>query len=153
MEKRADKLDKKADKLDAKGKNGGAELRASAGHLRDGASALRSDGSDGKMANAVDSATYQSLGGSANGAAFVKGNGPVMTVNKENSAAWNSGGRMSQWSVGHESLHTAGLNDQRGTNGAVAYKYGLDPNKDAFKELTGTPKSLINPDHLMDLVY
>lgn len=154
MEKRADKLDKKADRLDAKGKSGGDALRATAGHLRDGAGALRSDGSDGKMANAVDAATYQGMGGSANGAAFVNGvNGTTMTVNKDNAAAWNSGGTMSRWVVGHESLHTAGLDDQRGPNGAKAYKCGEDPNKEAFRQLRGTDKANINPDHIMDLVY
>jgi len=154
MEKRADKMDRKADKFDAKGKSGGDALRGQAGNLRSGASALRSDGSDGKVANAVDANTYQSMGGSANGAAFINGvGGSIMTVNRDNAAAWNSGGRMSQWVVGHESLHTAGLSDQVGSNGAKAYKYGEDPNKDAYKELRGTEKSLINPDHLMDTVY
>ncbi|MES1263999.1 MAG: RHS repeat-associated core domain-containing protein, partial [Peristeroidobacter soli] len=153
MDSRANKLDSKADKLDAKGKQGGAALRAQAARLRDGVAALRSNSSDGKIANAVDAATYQALGGSKNGAAFVKGvGGKVMTVNKD-STGWNSGGRMCQWVVGHESLHTGGLRDQSGSNGAKAYKYGLPPNKEAYRELKGTPKSLINPDHLMDLVY
>jgi hypothetical protein len=57
MESRAGKLEAKADKLDAKGKTGGSELRSEASNLRQGAAALRSDGSDGKVANRVDSAT------------------------------------------------------------------------------------------------
>jgi hypothetical protein len=118
MEKRAGSLEAKADKLDAKGKSGGDSLRSVAGNLRSGAAALRSDGSDGKMANAVDSKTYSSMGGSVNGAAFTKGD--VMTVNTGNAAAWTSGNTMSQWVVGHESLHTAGLSDQTGSNGTKA---------------------------------
>lgn len=154
MEKRATKLEEKADKLDAKGKKGGDSLRKTAGHLRDGASALRSDGSDGKIANAVDSLTYQSSGGTESGAAFVaKNDRNTMVINKDNSAAWASGSRMSQWAVGHESLHTAGLNDQLGSNGRVAYKFGNSFQMEAFRELSGTPKALINPDHIMDLVY
>lgn len=100
MEKRAGKLEAKADKLDAKGKSGGAELRATADHLRDGASALRSDGSDGKMANQVDSATCQKMGGTENGAAFVVGNGPIMTVNEGNAAAWGVGCRPQKFDRG-----------------------------------------------------
>ena len=153
MDKRADALDKKADKLDAKGKSGGDTLRATAGNLRDGASALRSDGSDGKLANRVDAKTYQSMGGSESGAAFVKGNGPIMTVNGGNAAAWTTGASMSQWVVGHESLHTAGLNDQRGPNGALAYKFGYPVNVDAFRAISGTDKANINPDSIMNLVY
>ena len=153
MEKTASKMEAKAAKLDAKGKPSGDALRAKAGHLNSGASALRSNGSDGKIANAVNSATYQSMGGSATGAAFVKGNGPVMTVNVDNKAAWNSGSRMSGHAAGHESLHTAGLNDQRGSNGAPAYKYGNEQQREAFEELKGTPTGDINPDHLMDEVY
>jgi RHS repeat-associated protein len=153
MEKQADKLDAKADKLDAKGKTGGDALRSTAGNLRSGASALRSDGSDGKVANRVDAKTYQSMGGSEHGAAFVKGTGPIMTVNGGNAAAWTTGSSMSQWVVGHESLHTAGLIDQRGPNGAIAYKFGFPANMEAFRAISGTDKANINPDSIMDLVY
>jgi RHS repeat-associated protein len=153
MEKRAGKLEAKADKLDAKGKSGGSDLRSEAGSLRQGAAALRSDGSDGKVANAVDSKTYESMGGSKDGAAFVKDKGPVMTVNVDNKAAWNSGNRMSEWVVGHESLHTAGLDDQVGPNGQKAYRFGEPPQRDAFWAIRGTPTAVINPDSIMYLVY
>jgi RHS repeat-associated protein len=151
MEKRAAKLEQKAAKLDAKGKEGGEKLKARSANLREGAQALKSDGSDGKMANAVDAATYQSMGGSADGVAFVKGNGPIMTFNKGNSA----GAGKLRWVVGHESLHTAGLNDQRfgGPNGPIGYKFGSDVQKKAFQDMRGTSQAEINPDHLMDLVY
>lgn len=58
-----------------------------------------------------------------------------------------------QRAIGHESLHSAGLSDQRGPNGAIAYQYGAKPSREAFERLRGTPLALINPDHLMDLVY
>ncbi len=167
MEKRAEKLEKAAATL-ASGKKLGffqkfglggfgriagkytAEgLNKAAGSLRSGAGALRSDGSDGKIANAVDSSTYQNMGGSANGAAFVRGNGPIMVVNTGNSAGMSDLSRV----VGHESLHTAGLHDIEGSNGKDAYKHGLPANRDSYQELMGTDKALDNPDHLMDLVY
>lgn len=153
MDKRAAALDQKAAKLDGKGKSGGDTLRATAAHLRDGAAALRSDGSDGKVANRVDAQTYQAMGGSKDGAAFVQGNGPIMTVNGGNAAAWTSGTSMSQWMVGHESLHTAGLNDQKGPSGALAYKFGYPVNTEAFRAISGTDKANINPDSIMNLVY
>jgi len=153
MEKRADKLEARADKLDAKGKDGGGDLRSSAGHLRNGASALRSDGSDGKIANAVDGATYQSMGGSAGGAAMVIGNAPVVTVNIDNDAAWSSGGSAAQRAIGHESLHTAGLNDKRAPNGVRAYQYGTPAQREAYQTMKGTRDALINPDHIMNSVY
>lgn len=146
-------MERRADRLDARGREGGDQLRADAGNLRAGAAALRSDGSDGRMANAVDQATYESMGGSANGAAFVRNNGPIMTVNRDNAAAWNSGNQMTRWVVGHESLHTAGLHDQRGPNNERAYKFGTDPQQDAFRAIRGTPLEHINPDSLMDMVY
>jgi RHS repeat-associated protein len=153
MEKKAAKLDKKAAKLEEKGKTEkAADRRTAADNLSAGAAVLRSDGSDGRKANAVNSATYQSMGGTANGAAFVNNNGPVVTVNIDH-AVWESGGMMAQWAIGHESLHTAGLSDQKGSNKSKAYKYGTDSSRAAFQELKGTPLALVNPDHLMDMVY
>jgi hypothetical protein len=124
-----------------------------AASLRAGAAALTSDGSDGKLANAVDQGTYERMGGSPNGAAFVPVNGPIMTVNLGNTAAWaNSGGL--KWVVGHESLHTGGLRDQTGANGAIAYKHSGNPQeRAAFDQLTGTPAAAVNPDHLINGVY
>ena len=159
MEKTAGKLDAKAARLDAKGKPGGDGLRQRAGSLREGAAALRSDGSDGKVANAMDAKQYQSMGGSPTGAAMVQNVNPnVMNVNLGNPELFASTSNMGisqiQWTVGHESLHTAGLNDQRGPNGALAYRWSGDPNeKAAFNALTGTPLSNINPDHLMSDVF
>ena len=153
MERRAGKLEDKASKLDSKGKPGGDIRRQEAASLRAGASALRSDGSDGRMANAVNRATYVKMGGSPTGAAMVAGNGPIMTVNLGNAAAW-AGSSALQWVVGHESLHTGGLNDQVGPNGRLAYKHSGDPaERKAFDALSGTPTAAINPDHVMEGVY
>ena len=157
MEKKAAKLEEKAAKAEAKGDAyKAAAARTAAGNLSAGAAALRSDGSDGKIANAVNSATYQSLGGDRNGAA--KADGPVVTVNIDHpdwEATGGAGARRAQWAVGHESLHTAGLEDLAapGPDGATAYKYGNAAQREAFRELNGTPMAVFNPDHLMDMVY
>jgi hypothetical protein len=153
MEKRASKLESKADKLDAKGKSGGSDLRSQASELREGAAALRSDGSDGKMANMLDGAAYEAAGGTPGGAAAVpRSDRDTMLVNRDNVDGF-FGLKLAKWIVGHESLHTAGLDDQFGSNGKAAYKYGNPAQKEAFRELRGTPKALINPDHIMDVVY
>ena len=84
---------------------------------------------------------------------MVRGHSPVMTVNLGNSAAWEGSASL-QWVVGHESLHTAGLDDQRGPNGALAYRHsGSQRELNAFNALNGTPAAAINPDHLMDGVF
>lgn len=154
MEKTATKLEAKAAKLDAKGKSGGDALRTKAGYLNAGASALRSDGKDGKVANAVSKEVYASMPGhTEGGAASVKDNGPVMTVNIGNTKAWGRhAGESSERAVGHESLHTAGLHDQK-LNGIPAYWDGPKVSRDAFDQMKGTPQADINPDHIMDEVY
>jgi len=153
MARRSAKLDKKADRLERKGRLERADdLRTAAGRLSSGAEVLRSDGADGYVANAVDSESYEEMGGSPDGAAFVRGTGPVVTVNITHSI-WESTGMRSQFAIGHESLHSAGMAHQRGSNGAVAYKFGSQPAKAAFQELKGKPSALLNPDHLMDLVF
>jgi RHS repeat-associated protein len=150
MEKQAGKLDKQADKLDAKEEGSGDKLRTAATNLRGGAAALRSDGSDGKVANAVDSKTYIALGGSAAGAAFAKGS--VMTVNTGNDDAWKSGNTMSQWVVGHESLHTGARLPDLLFNNTKAYAFGSPDQRRAF-DLANSVQDYGRPDSLMGLVY
>ncbi len=168
MENRAGKLEKAAATLASGGKLGFFQkmglggfgkvagkysadgLNKAAGTLRSGAGALRSDGSDGRVANLVSSAAYQGLGGGSSGAAFINGaGGSIMTVNGGNQAGWADMARV----VGHESLHTAGLSDLRGSNGEKAYQKGDSDQRDSYNELMGTDRALDNPDHLMDLVY
>jgi len=151
MDKRADKLDKKADKMDAKGKSGGDALRGKADSLRGGVTALRSDGSaetGGYTANAVNDASK------ADSAAWVARSDPqTVTVNLANST-WQSAGTGAQRAIGHESLHSAGIQGHaRGPNGEIAYKFGKPKEREAFEALKGTPEAARNPDHLMDEVY
>jgi hypothetical protein len=79
-------MDRKADKLDANGKAGGDALGGKADTLRSGVTALRSDGSaatGGYMANAVDQAAYESMGGSVDGAAMVDPNNRTVDVSPD----------------------------------------------------------------------
>jgi hypothetical protein len=54
------------------------------------------------------------------------------------------------WIIGHDGLHTAGLNDQRGPNGAPAYKAAGADSARALRDIRGTDKAAINPDSLLD---
>ena len=155
FDKRAAKLEKKADKLDKKGKEGGSDMRSRAAALRGGAEAMRSDGSDGKMASMVDSAAYVAAGGTELGAAGVMPSDTnKMLVNRGNAAGFLSSTGMAKWIVGHESLHTAGVAGHAiGPNGKPSYKWGTDPQRDAFKNVTGTPAAIMDPDHIVEQVY
>ena len=128
-------------------------LRTGASHLRAGAAILRSNGSDGFVANAVNASTYAILGGTSGGAAYVRPDTPqIMVVNRDHSV-WENDQTRAQFSVGHESLHSAGLQHQYGSSGAVAYRYGSIVQREAYGEVTGTLLEYINPDHLMSRVY
>ncbi len=153
MEKRAGKLEAKAAKLDAKGKEGGDAMRQQATSLRGGAAALRSDGSDGKMANVLSQSDFTAKGFSNAAVAAAEIGGKTMWLNRGRSEVWSGSSMMAKWVAGHESLHTAGLHDQRGFNGQTAYRWGADPQKEAYEKMKGTPQALINPDHLMDEVF
>jgi hypothetical protein len=151
MDKRADSLQKKADKLDAKGKPGGDRLHAAASNLREGAKALNSNGSDGRVANAVSSADYQAAGGTKNGAAFAKGD--QMTVNKGNSNAWGGHDDVTvKWVLGHESLHTGAHLSDEGFNNVKSYAFGEPEERRMFQLMRGTLDGSYKPDNLMDLV-
>lgn len=148
MEGRADKLEAKANKLDAKGKEGGDNLRTAATNLREGASALRSDGSDGKIANAISAENWtrdKDVAGYVNGAG-----GNIMTINLGHNA-FKTGGTSFQKVLTHESLHTAGLSDW--VRGARAYCCsGKEEYLKHYKSLTPWER-VNNPDYLMNLVW
>ena len=58
--------------------------------------------------------------------------------------------------LGHESLHSAGLEDQYGNDKFKkfkAYRFSEPPNLGAYEEIKGTPAALINPDSIMSEVY
>lgn len=148
MEKRADKMDKKAAKLDAKGKAGGDNLRTASSNLRGGAAALRSDGSDGKMANAVSASDWtmgKDVAGYVNGAG-----GNIMTINLGHADVMAGGAPLGRV-LTHESLHTAGLSDW--VRGQKAYCCsGVQEHLKQYNSLS--PEERVrNPDYLMKKVW
>lgn len=56
----------------------------------------------------------------------------------------------SGWIIGHEGLHTTGLNDQFGPKGALAYKGADAASTEALRAIRGTDRAAINPDNLLD---
>ncbi|MBW8191038.1 hypothetical protein K0504_08335 [Neiella marina] len=123
----------------------GSELEAMASSLDAGAAALRDDGSNGFVANA---GTAQDTGGFA--AQVDKVGGKIMTVNTSSAAFGTS---RTTWMVGHESLHSAGLADQKDIFGYTAYRYSTKfADRAAFKGLKKSKRHK-NPDHVMQQVY
>lgn len=119
------------------------ELNSMAEVLDAGAKALNDDGSGGYLAHAGDASD-------TDGAfAIADVGGTSMTVNVGDSAFQNP--FYAKWMAGHESLHNAGLSDQKRV-GFTAYRFGDFAQKRAFNKL---PKSLRhkNPDHVMSQVY
>ena len=158
MDRAAGRLEARANAMDRQAPNSGDQFRAGAERLREGAAILRSDGSDGYIANAVSASEFRESGGSADGMAYVRNNGPTITINRDH-GGWNPVGPRNDTSpnalraVGHESLHSAGLDHVRGSNGAIAYQDGSTAQLEAYREIQGSPLEYENPDSLMDMVY
>lgn len=110
---------------------------------------LRSNGSDGSVANAVTATAYQQMGGTAHGAAFVRGNGPVVPINIDHEI-WEVNGASSARDRSRIPTQRRPFGS-KGPNGAIAYQHGAKPSREAFQRLRGTPLALINPDHLEQL--
>ncbi len=120
-----------------------SELNSMADKLDAGAAALNDDGSGGYIANAGPT----SQGGAAEISDGV--GGKIMLVDTS-SAGFSD---RTIWLVGHESLHSAGLDDQVDMMGNKAYRHsGKRKQKNAFKYLMQN-KRYLNPDHIMSQVY
>lgn len=148
MSKTAARLEKRADKLDKKGRQGSDDLRTAASNLRRGAEALLSDGSDGRIINAVSKDNWdrdERVGGYVNGPG-----GNIMTINLGHTDVINGGSRYSRI-LTHESLHTAGLSDT--VRGQRAYCCsGEDKYLRHYNSLT--PQERVNnPDYLTEQVW
>jgi hypothetical protein len=109
-----------------------------------GAKALNDDGSGGYFAHAGGSSD---TGGNF---AVAEVGGTSMTVDVGNAAFQDHSSV--RWMAGHESLHNAGLYDQKGPVG-TAYRYSPEPlDRMTFKRLRKS-KRFKNPDHVMSQVY
>jgi hypothetical protein len=98
------------------------------------AAALRDDGSKGYVANAMSAKemTTRFKGTDGNTMAVGRTPGHEIFVNLDH----RSFGKESalSWAVGHESAHNMGL--EHGTlNGQIAYKYGNEAQRNAYKQL------------------
>jgi len=162
MEARAAHLEKKAAKREKKGKDGSL-LRLEAKKIREGVKALRSNGSDGYLAfgiHTLDVAmmkkgtaniTAQDLENASQIAAFVPWRGDSSVwVNLDHPMWSNSHG--ARRTVGHESLHGAGLDDEP-QDRPKAYKRGSPAQQKRFYQLKGTDYEYITPELIMDHIY
>lgn len=107
------------------------------------------------MANVLGRAAYIERGGSELGVAKAGIGGTQMWLNRGRAEIWSNDSILGRWTVGHESLHTFGLDDERGFNGRLAYRWAEPGSQErsAYDRMRNTPQALRNPDHLMDEVY
>lgn len=147
MGKTADNLRGEAGQLGEGEVNGdgysSSELNSMADSLDAGVKALNDDGSGGYFAHAGETA--------GNRFAEASVGGKTMTVDIGRSR-FGDGTRATAWAAGHESLHSAGLKDQEGPTGKVAYRFGSQQETITFRSLQKS-KRFKNPDHVMSLVY
>ena len=155
MKNRADKLDAKAAKQDAAGKSGGDRMRTQAANLRAGAAAASATGSNAPRANLMSDSAYAATGRADGSQAFTTRDGG--TTNFRFSGIFGDTIAGPKWIIGHDSMHTKGLgpglNDERGSNGQRAYRYGPQPSVDAYNGMRNTDQGASNPDNLMGEVY
>ena len=123
-----------------------SDLRSIADKLDSGAVALRDDGSEGYVAHVGKASVMTGYFANVD-----KRGGKVLTVDVTH---FQFGGPLTPFAVGHESLHSAGLEDQMDFTGKVpAYRYGSNSeSRVAFRYLSKS-KRVLNPDHIMCMVY
>ena len=114
------------EKTFGKGTGTAENMARKAGELRTMLEALRDDGSKGYYANAVTNADMVAAGRpGANGMTYPSDRKSIY-LNVERGFSLNA--------LKHETAHNAGLTDVR-FNGYVPYRYGQQPNQDAFVRL------------------
>lgn len=158
MEKRAAKMEQKAGKLDSRHQKEAARLRTSAINLRAGADVLNARGLDAPYAVVLSDQDYASLRRPEGSQAYtVPGTRDTTFFRRSGLFGETPGG--GKGIIGHDAMHIdkgigPNLSDQRGSNGAAAYRYGnSQAQRDAYKELVGTDKGAISPDNLIGTVY
>nr|WP_158217344.1 RHS repeat-associated core domain-containing protein [Microbulbifer agarilyticus] len=120
-----------------------SDLNSMADSLDAGAKALNDDGSGGYVAHA----------GKTTGGRFAEAvvGGKTMTIDT-NHSRFGDGTNATAWAAGHESLHSAGLDDQKFV-GNIAYRFSRNfAEKRAFQKLS-KEKRVVNPDHVMSTVW
>lgn len=151
MERQANRLSARAAALDAKGKTGSDRLRTAAANLQAGAAKLRDTSPSAPTANLLTQAEYAELGRPAGSRAYTpRSNRDVTYFERGPLGVMGKGPLSTGWIIGHDGLHIAGLDDQRGPSGAVAYKAAGPESAKALRDIRGTDKAAINPDSLLD---
>lgn len=151
MERKANRLLERAAAREAKGKAGSGRLRTAAANLQAGAAKLRDTGSSAPTANLLTQAEYAKLGRPEGSRAYTPPTNRNVTFFTRGPNGIMAPGPLSAgWIIGHDGLHTTGLNDQRGPNGELAYKGAYPENTKALMDIRGTDKAAMNPDSLLD---
>lgn len=151
MERQASKLLERAETREAKGEGGASRLRTAAANLQAGAAKLRDTSSSAPTAHLLTQDQYAKLGRPEGSRAYTPPSNRDVTYFARGSLGILAPGQLSAgWIIGHDGLHTAGLNDQRGPNGAIAYKGADADSARALRDIRGTDKAAINPDSLLD---
>jgi hypothetical protein len=123
-----------------------SQLNSMADNLAAGVAALNDDGSGGHWANAGNSTDTK-----GDFAMMDKVGGKILTMDVTNS---QFGGPRMSFAAGHESLHSAGLDDQLDITGSFkAYRYGTDSRSRTTYLGLSTRKKVVNHDHHMCMVY
>ena len=151
MERQASRLLGRAAAREAKGEAGSGRLRTAAANLQAGAAKLRDTSSSAPTANLLTQAEYAKLGRPEGSRAYTTPSNRNVTQFTRGPLGIMAPGPLSAgWIIGHDGLHTAGLNDQRGPNGELAYKGAYPENTKALMDIRGTDKAAMNPDSLLD---
>lgn len=117
------------------------DLNSMAASLDKGLAAINDNGSGGYFANA------ESMQGYTTGLGEI--GGKKITMNTSHPNFGNN--QSTQFTIGHESLHNAGLTHPK-YMGFVPYKFGSFGQKMSFKRLP-KHKQVTNPDHVMSKVF
>jgi hypothetical protein len=151
MERQANKLLGRASERERRGEAGSGRLRTAAANLQSGAAKLRDTGSSAPTANLLTQAEYAKLGRPEGSRAYTSPrNRDVSYFARGPSGIMAPGPLSGRWIIGHEGLHTTGLDDQFGPNGALAYKGAQPANTKALRGIRDTDSAAINPDSLLD---
>ena len=117
------------------------DINSMAASLDAGVAALNDPGTGGHFANAA------SMSDSKAGEGAIGGNTITMNTSHPNFGD----NQNTEFVIGHESLHNAGLNHPK-FMGNIPYKFGNFGQKMSYKNLP-SHKQVTNPDHIMSKVY
>ena len=125
------------------------KLEAQAETLEDIVGILEDDGTN-FTADSLTAEEWSAMGLSKWAPAAAQRNG-TKTFFNQGHKAYLKNNIPFKWAIAHEPLHNLGYSDQE-HKGVKAYAFGSPAQQKAFNNLYGS-KRLINPDHIVDLIY